>query len=158
MNENDIADLKRDRIIENAYYLLNGYDRKIYSLQEIKNIFSYFYKKYKTKTSKEHPGLSEKKIMYIIGLMPYFSIQTEENQGEFDINPGEYPQMIDLYFKCRSFQAECDYQILHFFSGKIRMMRNKELREIRENERMKAEAVPMPDYIKNMGFYKQITN
>ena len=149
-----LPELQREKCIESAYNLISELNRNLFSLQDTKEIICYYFKKYKAETGIEHPEISGKQLMFIIENMPYFNHESKERKGQFDIRPGDYKELIDLYFKCRSFQTECNYQIAHFFSGKIRMMRSAELRKIRERDKISAEAVPMPEYIKHMDFYR----
>ena len=144
-----------ESIIKNAHEILRESNRKIYSFEDTKNVLCYFMQKYKAETGKEHPGIDGRKLMYIIGLMPYFNYQTEQKQLAFDIQPEEYKKIIDLYFRCNEFTSDCDYQIAHFFSGKIRMMRKSEMKKRNKFDSAGNEYIPMPDYVKKMSFYQK---
>ena len=93
-----------------------------YSLQEVQNVFVYFFRKYERETGAPHPPLKREQIKRIIEDMPYTG-RVEKTVGLADIDPDSYPVMIDKYFETKFPRYTCDYRINHFFSGRIREMR-----------------------------------
>jgi len=91
-----------------------------YSLQEVLDVFTYFFKKYEAETGLPHPPLKRAQMQHIIRLMPY--IDKEHTSGfSGDIDAESYPALIDAYFHTRF--KNCNYRINHFFSGQIRKIK-----------------------------------
>ena len=59
-------------------------------------------------------------IERIIREMPYID-ETDKANSTMDIDPDCYEDMIDKHFRTR--YRNCDYNINHFFSGRIRVLR-----------------------------------
>lgn len=85
-----------------------------YSLQEVLDVFGYFFEAYEAKMKEAHPPIRRGQIKCIIALMPFYG-------SGVDISPEDYPLLIDSYF--RTPFRNCNYRINHFFSGDIRTMR-----------------------------------
>lgn len=97
-----------------AYRRCNG---SAYSLEEVLQVFRYYYDTYELVFDTAHPMISISQIARIIDRMPY--ILDEENVIE--ISPEDYKAIIDQHFVTQ--YQRCDYNINHFFSGQIRNMR-----------------------------------
>ena len=108
------------RQVIREYLHIYGSDRpdKTWSLDACLNIFRYYYIKYRQTFRRDHPKLSNKTINDIISRFPYF---TDSFEGTAELEPEEYPLMIDAYFK-QHFD-KCDYSIAHFMAGGIRALR-----------------------------------
>ena len=70
-----------------------------YSLEDALSVFRYYFEQYE-----EHTG------------RPHLPIKADQ-----DVSPLDYPALIDQHFRTK--YRNCDYNICHFFSGKIRAMR-----------------------------------
>lgn len=91
-----------------------------YNLQEALNVFFYYFATYEEYMGKPHPPIRAKQIERIIRAMPYLGQGFTSGQVA-DILPGDYPALIDKHFKTG--YRHCDYNINHFFSGRIRALR-----------------------------------
>lgn len=89
-----------------------------YSVDDVLEVFAYFFSAYASFANQEHPPLRKEQIRKIIEQMPF----TDIHHGAIaDIDHDSYPVMIDSYFATPF--RNCDYRINHFFSGQIREMR-----------------------------------
>ena len=104
--------------------------RKCYTLEQSLTIFEYFFKTYADKLGKEHAPIGRDNTRRLIEKLPYIDAKDAE-LGYFDIDPEEYPYIIDQYFGTRFFPG-CDYRINHFLSGNIRELRLYEVQAGRE--------------------------
>ena len=66
------------------------------------------------------PPIRAVQIERIIREMPYID-ETDKANSTMDIDPDCYEDMIDKHFRTR--YRNCDYNINHFFSGRIRVLR-----------------------------------
>lgn len=89
-----------------------------YSLQEVLDVFGYFFEAYEAQMRETHPPIRRDQIKRIIDLMPFYD---GISSSGVDIAPEDYPILIDSYF--RTPFRNCNYRINHFFSGDIRTMR-----------------------------------
>ena len=80
-----------------------------YSLAEVLEVFRHYFEQYEAYTGAPHPPIRAVQIERIIREMPYID--------ETDC----YEDMIDRHFRTR--YRNCDYNINHFFSGRIRVLR-----------------------------------
>lgn len=85
-----------------------------YSLAEVLEVFPEAY------TGAPHPPIRANQIERIIHEMPYID-ETDKAHSTMDIDPNCYEDMIDKHFRTR--YRNCDYNINHFFSGRIRVLR-----------------------------------
>ena len=76
----------------------------VYSVEEVLQVFQYYFEVYEYNLGKKHPAL-------------------KLDQIAFDIEPNAYEDMIDQHFKTTYNGGKCDYNINHFFSGRIRKNR-----------------------------------
>lgn len=96
------------------------YPNTPYSLEDALGVFRYYFEKYEEHTSKPHPPIRASQIVRICQDMPY--IDQEDKGGYFeDVAPEDYRVLIDKHFATK--YRRCDYNINHFFSGRIRLMR-----------------------------------
>lgn len=93
----------------------------VYDYQRTHDVFQYYFEKYEKHMHKPHPHIKREQISRIARDIPF--IKTEN--GAENILPEDYPIMIDLHFVTN--YRNCDYNINHFFSGKIREMRFYEM-------------------------------
>lgn len=91
-----------------------------YTLQEVLDVFEYFFDTYREAMGEDHPPLCKAQIARIIQAMPYYD-KLPNDTRDASITPDAYPVLIDAYFHT-PFQ-NCDYRINHFFSGYVRTMR-----------------------------------
>ena len=103
------------RVVENVYNTVST----PYSLDNVLSVFRYFFEEYEAATGQIHPGIRRDQIARIVAAMPYIDMQTHGTAA--DIDPEDYPDMIDAYFQTDF--PDCDYRINHFFSGQIRELR-----------------------------------
>ena len=91
-----------------------------YSLEEALSVFRYYFERYEEHTGRPHPPIRASQIVRICQDMPY--INRECNGGRYaDIEPEDYPVLIDKYFATK--YRNCDRNINHFFSGRIRELK-----------------------------------
>lgn len=94
-----------------------------FSLDEVLDIFDYFFQAYEEAMGEPHPAIRREQIRNIIERMPYTGREGcgFDNSSVF-FSPEDYPAMIDNYFST-DFDKGCNYRINHFFSGAIRELR-----------------------------------
>lgn len=90
------------------------YDDSPYTLEQVLAVFRYYFEKYEGVIGHPHPNIRMEQIRRIVQKMPYISPMA-------DIEPEEYRGLIDQHFETK--YRGCDYNINHFFSGKIRELR-----------------------------------
>ena len=91
-----------------------------YSLGEVLSVFEYYFQEYENAFNETHPGIRAEQIERIIRKMPVIYSAEQRDQG-IVVGADCYPPMIDGHFRTR--YRDCDYNINHFFSGDIRLMR-----------------------------------
>lgn len=96
------------------------YQGGYYSLQEVLDVFFHYFATYEEYMGKPHPPIRAKQIERIIQAMPYLEKRLTSDQIA-DILPEDYPALINKHFKTG--YRHCDYNINHFFSGRIRELR-----------------------------------
>ena len=94
----------------------------IYTLDEVLQVFRYYFGTYEYILGKAHPVINLRQIADIINIMPYV-LDDAEQTLQPDIDPACYEAMIDQHFNTVYNGGNCDYNINHFFSGRIRDMR-----------------------------------
>lgn len=102
-----------------------------YSLEECLNVFRLYFQTYEEYMGRPHPPIRASQIARIMQDIPFL----ERPDPEFmkwlketcnynpvsGIDPDTYPILIQLHFKTK--YRCCDYNINHFFSGRIRELR-----------------------------------
>ena len=115
---------RRDTLLFNfekfAKVTASVYPQSVYSLQDSLHVFGYYFEQYEKHIGKPHPPIRASQIVRICQDMPY--IDQEDKGGYFeDVAPEDYRVLIDKHFATK--YRHCDYNINHFFSGRIRLMR-----------------------------------
>lgn len=101
-----------------AYRRCNG---SAYSLEEVLQVFRYYFETYEMIFDTAHPMISISQIARIIERMPFVLDDDYESRSMIDISPEDYEAIIDQHFVTK--YRRCDFNINHFFSGKIRDLR-----------------------------------
>ena len=91
-----------------------------YTLKDVLSIFQYYFEAYEKKQGQPHPHIRQEQIWRIIHLMPWVDPSPSDSAYEH-IGLEEYLVLIDQHFKTK--YRHCDYNINHFFSGRIRELR-----------------------------------
>ena len=97
-----------------------------YSLEEVRQVFRYYFETYEMIFDTAHPVISIAQIARIIDRMPFVLDGEYESRSMSDISPEDYEVIIDQHFATR-YKRGCDYNINHFFSGQIRDLRYYEV-------------------------------
>lgn len=99
-------------------------DEYLFSLDECLQVFRYYFETYEKYMNHPHPPICSEQISRIMWLMPWVCV---DNIGKdySDFFPDCYKYLINLHFKTQ--YRHCDYNINHFFSGKIRELRLHEM-------------------------------
>jgi len=94
-----------------------------YSLDECLEVFRLYFQTYEEYTGHPHPPIQASQIARIMQDMPWVC---EDDKGSrfADFPPDGYKDIIVLHFKTK--YRRCDYNINHFFSGRIRELRMHE--------------------------------
>lgn len=91
-----------------------------YSLEETLSVFFRYFQKYEDFTGHPHPPIKAAQIKRLCECMPF--LDREGIGGSVaDIAPDCYPVLIDKYFATRF--RNCDRNIHHFLSGRVRELR-----------------------------------
>ena len=96
------------------------YQDEEYSLSDALSVFKYYFVKFEDCKGYAHPAIKLDQIISIIRKMPYFC-EEDMQTGCAYLVPESYFAMIDQHFQTK--YRQCDYNINHFFSGKIRELR-----------------------------------
>ena len=96
------------------------YPQSVYSLRDALSVFRYYFEQYEKHMGRPHPAIKASQIVRICQDMPYIN---QESKGSYyeDVSPAGYVSMIDRHFATK--YRHCDYNINHFFSGRIRELR-----------------------------------
>lgn len=103
------------RIVTSVYNSGNPY-----SLEEVLEVFRCYLQEYETHTGHSHPPLRASQVARIIQDMPWLD-DAGKGSTVADIVPGCYPAIIEQHFNTK--YRRCDYNINHFFFGRIRELR-----------------------------------
>ncbi len=106
-----------ERLVDRAYDNIGG---SPYTQDEVLMIFRHYLEQYENTFNEVHPNIRVLQIERIILKMPYIDGDGKSSAGA-DIDPEAYILLIDKHFKTQ--YRNCDYNINHFFSGDIRLMR-----------------------------------
>lgn len=114
------------RVTEGVYKRLGAEDiGGLYDLDEALSVFYAYFSAFERYMGKPHPPIRAEQIERIIENMPYFDMKVTFDQFADDqiveLLPEDYPALIDKHFATR--YRHCDYNINHFFSGRIREMK-----------------------------------
>jgi hypothetical protein len=105
------------RLVERAY---EQAVIKEYPLDDVLAVFRHYFQRYEDTFKSAHPHIRVSQIERIINAMPYIESDGKSSAGGC-ITPDDYSALIDRHFKTR--YRNCDYNINHFFSGGVRLMR-----------------------------------
>lgn len=96
----------------------------LYSLEDCLQVFGSYFQTYEDCMGRPHPPIRAEQISRIMQSMPWVC---EDDRGAVapDIEPGWYSDLITLHFKTK--YRRCDYNINHFFSGRVRELRFYEM-------------------------------
>ena len=86
------------------------------SFNEVLQVFHYYFETYELIFGIAHPMISIEQITRIIEKMPFIN-----EDCDIIMTPEDYQVIIDQHFITE--YRDCDYNINHFFSGRIREMR-----------------------------------
>lgn len=111
-------------VIEEVYKQLADDDlsKPPFSLEEVLFVFAKYYNLYKKFRESDHPRISVGQIKRIIIAMPFVD---DLNGNQLDLPAEYYPEIILQHFWTK-YSGGCDYNINHFFSGRIRYNRYME--------------------------------
>lgn len=94
------------------------YPESLFSFYESLGVFWYYFAKYEDLTYTKHPPIKSEQIVRLCLEMPGF----ENAYGQHTkLYPENYIPMIDKHFVTN--YRKCDYNINHFFSGRVRELR-----------------------------------
>ena len=91
-----------------------------YSLHDALSVFYAYFQRYEQQTGRAHPNIRGEQIRTIVEKMPYLDIEDMSGHS-IDIDPEDYPALIEKHFRTK--YRRCDWNINHFFSGRIRELR-----------------------------------
>lgn len=103
------------------------YEPGPYSLDEVLFVFKTYFSGYERKIGRPHPHIRMEQIKRIIRKMPYFDEEEARMLSGSGV-PGIFPSFYK-YIIIRHFETPypaCDYNVNHFFSGRIRELRFRE--------------------------------
>lgn len=122
-----VFDFERFARIASAVYN----DKNPYTLPQCLEVFRCYFRTYEEYIGGPHPPIRREQIARIMWDMPFlarpdaalmaYMKKTFDHDPIPDIDSDTYPDLINLHFKTR--YRHCDYNINHFFSGKIRELR-----------------------------------
>ena len=110
-----------ERFIRSVMLAYRRCNSETYSLEEVLQVFRYYFETYEMILEEAHPMISIEQIARIIAKMPFVLDEGQEVSHMIDITPEDYKVIIDQHFITE--YRRCDYNINHFFSGRIREMR-----------------------------------
>lgn len=95
-----------------------------YTLDEALFVFRAYFEQYEAHTGHAHPPIKASQIAHIVDVMPYLEA---EDIGAYsaDIDAVHYPKIIKRHFETQ--YRCCDWNINHFFTGRIRWLRALEV-------------------------------
>lgn len=91
-----------------------------YSLGDALSVFKYYFERYEEHTGHPHPAHPGRPDRADHPAMPWLC-ETSKFSSCVELEPFCYPPLIDKHFATK--YRNCDYNINHFFSGKIRELR-----------------------------------
>lgn len=103
--------------------IYSGYEQCSLELNEVVLIFKYYFEKFEKVMSVPHPRVNQNALIKILNELPYVYDEKYDFYVELTLN--DYIEIIDKHFATR--YRFCDYNIIHFFSGRIRLLRFYEL-------------------------------
>lgn len=119
------------------------YEPGPYTLEEVLSVFKCYFSLYEQKTGHPHPNIKMDQIRRIIQKMPYLTQKEElelRGTGFSGVFPVQYKYIIAQHFQTP--YPACDFNINHFFAGRIRELRYRET--VRPNPALYAVTQPQP--------------
>ena len=102
------------------------YEPGPYSLDDVLMVFECYFNEYEQRLGRPHPNIRTEQIRRIVAVMPYLDNDGYDIASKIaDLPPDLYKHIIAQHFSTN--YRNCDYNINHFFSGKIRQLRYYEL-------------------------------
>ena len=93
-------------------------EKPVYSLDDVLEVFGHYFRVYEGTLKEVHPPIRSEQIERLIKAMPFI----DDCHGSVaDISPEDYEALIKKHYKTK--YRNCDYNINHFFSGDIRLLR-----------------------------------
>jgi hypothetical protein len=89
-----------------------------FSLDEVLEVFNCYFSNYERYKRKAHPNIRAEQIQRLIEIMPFL---VDENRNTLELSADVYEDITRQHFQTK--YRNCDYNINHFFSGQIRLMR-----------------------------------
>ncbi|MDL2294070.1 hypothetical protein LJC60_05500 [Ruminococcaceae bacterium OttesenSCG-928-D13] len=111
------------RFAHTAYMRATQSGYELFSFEDTLAVFRLYFEHYEHSRSKAHPNIRLEQIQNIIEAMPYVdnSFRARASSIVTDLDPGYYDAIIPQHFETK--YRNCDYNINHFFSGDIRLLR-----------------------------------
>lgn len=103
-----------------AYNKAVNNENTVYPLNETLEVFRLYFLYYEQYFKQPHPNIRQVQIEHIIAAMPILE-DASIGYKSFDVDLDCYKEMIPQHFKTP--YKRCDYNINHFFSGDIRLLR-----------------------------------
>ena len=105
-----------ERFVTAAKLAYRRCESNVFSFNDVLHVFQYYFESYELVFGAAHPMISIDQITQIIEKMPFI-----DDSGDVILTPEDYQVIIDQHFITK--YRNCDYNINHFFSGRIREMR-----------------------------------
>lgn len=90
---------------------------------DVIKVFEFYFNEYESRVGMRHPKLNLKAMHQILEVLPF--IYDSNLDKEIPLLVDDYRQIIKMHFSTE--YRFTDYNILHFFSGRIRLLRFYEL-------------------------------
>ena len=95
-----------------------------YTLEQCQEVFRYYFQTYEDFMGRPHPPIRREQITHIMQEMPCIVMEDRGENIEL-LDMEEYRYIIYLHFETQ--YRKCDYNINHFFSGRVRELRFYEM-------------------------------
>lgn len=131
------ADLPFEQGIDLDYFhnlVHDLYDSSLtpFTEEEVLEVFDFYFSDYRVFRGRDHPRLGRENILKIIRKMHKDDFGNTYTVEDYVDGQSFKPRMIDKYFKTEF--PNCDYNINHFFYGRIRSYRYQECLRDKEKE------------------------
>lgn len=102
------------RQIISAYAELDKNDMVCWELEEVIKFFEFYYGYYEAYFYESHPRMKQEKMKWCI-----YYLSHDDSGNDYVLE--DYEELVPQYFKTTF--KNCNYSLVHFLSGDIRMMR-----------------------------------